>query len=58
MRHFFTTVIFPILRIFNRLIKAKSVKKYILTDQLKDVKNNKFTQNNKKKDSLCTSKIN
>ena len=49
MRHFFTTVIFPILRIFNRLLKAKSVKKYILTDQLKDVKNNKFTQNNKKK---------
>ena len=49
MRHFFTTVIFPILRIFNRLLQTKSVKKYILTDQLKDVKNNKFTQNQKKK---------
>ena len=43
MRHFFRAVIFRILRIFNGLLQTKIVKKYILTEQLQDVKNNKFT---------------
>ena len=42
-RHFFKTVIFRILRIFNGLLQTRSVKKYILTEQLQDEKSNQFT---------------
>ena len=49
MRHFFNTVIFPILRVFNRLLQTKRVKKYVLTEQLKVEKNKKFTQKKDKK---------
>ena len=38
---FFKSVILQILRIFNRLLLTKSVKKYILTEQLQDKKNKK-----------------
>ena len=36
MRHFFKTVIFRLLQIFNGLLQKKSVKKYILTELLQD----------------------
>ena len=40
MRHFFKIVIFQALRVFNRLLKTESVKKYILREYLLDEKNN------------------
>ena len=36
--HFFKTAIFRVLRIFNGLLETKSIKNYILTEQLQDEK--------------------
>ena len=49
MRQFLKTVIFRILRIFKGLLQTKSVKKYILPEQLQDAKNNKFTEKKNEK---------
>ena len=44
METYFETVIYRLLRIFNELLQAKSIKKYIQLEQLQNEKSNKFTQ--------------